>query len=72
MPRWRVNLEFAIWGVGFGIVATVTGLLLLSAVTGGFLAEGFFLLVIFWVLLMVMLAKIVSRIRKGRQEKEFP
>lgn len=72
MVRWKVNLALAIWGIGFGIVATITGLLLLSAVTGGFIAEGFFLIVVSWVVLMVMLARIVSRIRRGKQEEEYP
>jgi membrane protein implicated in regulation of membrane protease activity len=54
----------AIWGVSFGIAATITGTFILSALEGGFLAEGFFLIVLSWVLLMVLVAKIVNRMKK--------
>jgi hypothetical protein len=50
----------AIWGIAFGIAATLTGMFLMGAVEGGFLAEGFFLIVISWVLLLVVVAKIVN------------
>jgi len=52
----------ALWGIAFGITATVTGVLLMSAIEGGFLAEGFFLIVISWVLVLVAVAKIADRI----------
>lgn len=54
----------AIWGIAFGVAATITGMFVLSAVQGGFLAEGFFLIVLLWVLFLVLIAKVVSLIRK--------
>jgi hypothetical protein len=36
----------------------------LKAVQGGFLAEGFFLIVLSWVLLLVLVAKLVDRLRR--------
>ena len=54
----------AIWGIAFGVAATITGMFVLSAVQGGFLAEGFFLIVLSWVLLLVLVAKIVSLLRR--------
>jgi len=54
----------AIWGISFGIAATLTGAFVLSAVEGGFLAEGFFLIVILWVVVLVMVAKVVNWIRE--------
>ncbi len=56
----------AIWGIAFGIAATLTGMFLMGAVEGGFLAEGFFLIVISWVLLLVVVAKIANMI--GRRD----
>jgi hypothetical protein len=55
----------AIWGLSFGIAATLTGMFLLAAVSGGFLAEGFFLIVLSWVLLLVAVAKIVDRLKRS-------
>jgi len=55
----------ALWGIAFGIGATLTGMFLLGAVRGGFLAEGFFLLVLFWVLLLVGVAKLVTKLRRS-------
>jgi len=54
----------ALWGISFGIAATLTGMFLLSAVEGGFLAEGFFLLVLSWVILLVLVAKLANWMRK--------
>ena len=54
----------ALWGIAFGIAATLTGVFLLGAVQGGFLAEGFFLIVLFWVLLLVGVAKVAAIIRR--------
>jgi hypothetical protein len=54
----------AIWGVAFGVAATLTGTFLLEALEGGFLAEGFFLIVLSWVLLLVLVAKLVERLRR--------
>jgi len=50
----------AIWGIAFGIAATMTGAFVLSAIEGGFLAEGFFLIVLLWVVLLVLIAKVVN------------
>jgi hypothetical protein len=61
----------AIWGISFGIVASLTGMFIVSALRGGFLAEGFFLLVLGWVLFLVMIAKIVTRLgQKKQRDKE--
>lgn len=54
----------ALWGVTFGVAATITGAFVLGAIEGGFLAEGFFLIVIFWVFLMVLVAKIADRLKR--------
>ena len=64
MAKWRINRTMAIWGISFGIVTTITGLFLLEAVEGGFLAESFFLIVISWVLLFVVVAKAVAWLRR--------
>lgn len=70
MSRWKVDRTMAVWGIAFGIVATLSGMFLLSAVEGGFLAEGFFLIVLFWVLVLVGLARLSERIRHGRRKRE--
>ena len=62
--KWRVDRTMAIWGIAFGIAATLTGTFLLEALEGGFLAEGFFLIVLSWVLLLVFVAKLVERLRR--------
>ncbi len=54
----------AIWGIAFGVAATLTGMFVLAAVEGGFLAEGFFLLVLFWVLMFVLVAKVVAKLSR--------
>lgn len=36
----------------------------MSAIVGGFLAEGFFLIVISWVLVLVAVAKIADMLRR--------
>jgi hypothetical protein len=62
--KWKVDKEMAIWGIAFGIAATISGMFLLSALQGGFLAEGFFLIVLSWVLLLVLVAKFVDWLRR--------
>jgi tellurite resistance protein TehA-like permease len=62
--KWKVDRTMAIWGVTFGIAATLTGTFLLEALEGGFIAEGFFLIVLSWVLLLVLVAKLVERLRR--------
>ncbi len=61
--KWKVDRTMAIWGIAFGFLATLTGMLLLGAVEGGFLAEGVFLLVLSWVLVLVLVAKVVTWLR---------
>ena len=48
----------AAWGIVFGVLATLTGMFLLEAVEGGFVAEGFFLIVVSWVVVLVLVAKL--------------
>lgn len=62
--KWKVDRVMAIWGIAFGIAATLTGMFVLAAVQGGFLAEGFFLIVLAWVLLLVLVAKLVDKLRR--------
>ncbi len=74
MPEWKVDRKMAAWGVAFGAVATLSGLFLLEAVDGGFVAEGFFLIVLSWVFLLVLAAKVAEKIRrrrKGRAPDEY-
>jgi hypothetical protein len=60
---WKVDRTMAIWGIAFGFLATLSGILLLGAVEGGFMAEGVFLLVLSWVLVLVLVAKVVTWLR---------
>lgn len=62
--RLRIDRVAALWGLAFGVAATLTGMFVLSAVQGGFVAEGFFLVVLFWVLLLVGVAKLAERMRR--------
>lgn len=61
--KWKIDRAMAVWGIAFGIAATLTGMFFLAAVQGGFLAEGFFLVVLAWVLLLVLVAKLVTKLR---------
>lgn len=54
----------AAWGIVFGVLATLTGMFLLEAVEGGFVAEGFFLIVVSWVLVFVIVAKLIQALRR--------
>ncbi len=67
---WKVDKAMAVWGILFGIAATIGGLLLLGAVTGGIVAESFFLIVISWVLVLLLLAKLVAAIRNRGKPKQ--
>ncbi len=67
MP-WKVDRTMAIWGISFGVVATLTGMFVLKAVEGGFLAEGFFLLVIGWVLFLAAVAKLAAKMKERRRQ----
>ncbi len=62
--RWKVDKVAAIWGVAFGFIATITGMFLLAAVEGGFLAEGFFLLVLSWILFFVAISRFVLWLKR--------
>ncbi len=53
-----------VWGVVFGILATASGMFLLAAVEGGFLAEGFFLLVVSWVVVFAAVARLIQWLKK--------
>lgn len=64
--KWKVDKATAIWGLAFGLVVMVSGTFLLAAVTGGFLAEGFFLLVLFWIIVFVVVGRAVIRLRNRR------
>jgi len=67
----RVDRRMAVWGLVFGVLATLTGMFLLEAVDGGFLAEGFFLIVLSWVIVLVAVAKLFQMVgRWSRREKE--
>ncbi len=62
--KWKINLTMAIWGIAFGIAATLSGMFLLASIEGGFIAEGFFLVVLAWVLLLVLVAKLVQKLKR--------
>jgi len=68
MTKWRINKVMALWGISFGVVATLTGLFLLEAVEGGFLAESFFLIVLSWILFFVFIARIALWLKRGPKE----
>ena len=70
MAKWKVDRGMAIWSIAFGAIAVVTGVFLLSAVRGGFLAEGFFLIVLSWVMLFFLVAKLVNWATKRHEEEE--
>ncbi|UCE44703.1 MAG: hypothetical protein JSU93_04645 [Methanobacteriota archaeon] len=70
MAKWKVDRAMAIWGVAFGVIAVITGVFLLSAVEGGFLAEGFFLIVLSWVMLFFLVAKLVNWLTRKRVDDE--
>jgi membrane associated rhomboid family serine protease len=68
MAEWKIDRTAAAWGVVFGILATLTGMFLLEAIEGGFLAEGFFLIVISWVIVLVIVAKLFQMIARWTEE----
>lgn len=71
MARMRVDRTMATWGIVFGVLATLTGMFLLEAVEGGFVAEGFFLIVLSWVIVLVLVAKLFQAVRRwSRRGKE--
>jgi uncharacterized membrane protein len=71
LREWKVDKAMALWGILFGIAATIGGLLFFGAIKGGFIAEGFFLIVISWVLVLLLFAKLVTALRnKGRPKQK--
>lgn len=58
----------ALWTAVFALVAIPTGMFLLRAVEGGFLAEGFFLISLSWVILFFFVAKVVNWLTRGPEE----
>lgn len=70
MAKWKIDRTMAIYGVAFGVLAMLTGTFLLTAVEGGFIAEGFFLIVISWVLLLVLVAKVTQWVRGRGRDKD--
>lgn len=72
MAKMKVDRTMAVWGIVFGVLATLTGMFLLEAVDGGFVAEGFFLIVMSWVVVLVAVAKLfqmVARWTRSRKEE---
>ncbi len=67
---WKVDRAMAVWGILFGIAASIVGLLLFGAVTGGIVAESFFLIVLSWVLVLFFLAKLIAAIRERGKPRE--
>jgi len=70
MRRWKVSRRMAVLGIAFGIAATLTGMFLLSAVEGGFVAEGFFLIVLSWVFVPVLLLVVVRKLLRRRSDAD--
>lgn len=71
MAKLKFNRTVVAWGAVFGVLATLTGMFLLEAVEGGFVAEGFFLIVLSWVMVLVIVAKLFQVVaRWSRKEKE--
>jgi hypothetical protein len=70
LAKWKIDRTMAIYGVVFGVLAMLTGTFLLTAVEGGFIAEGFFLIVISWVLLLVLVAKVTQWVRGRSRGKD--
>ena len=68
--KWHVNRLMAVWGMAFGIAATLMGMFVLRAAQGGYLAETFFLIVIGWVLILVTVAKLTSKLMEMRDNHE--
>jgi membrane protein implicated in regulation of membrane protease activity len=71
LAKWKLDKTMVIWGVAFGIAATLSGMFVLSALEGGFVAEGFFLLVISWIFYIVLVARILRRLKEGRKKDDF-
>jgi uncharacterized membrane protein len=70
VSKWKVDKAMALWGILFGIAATIGGLLFFGAIKEGFIAEGFFLIVISWVLVFLLFAKLVAAMKNRGRPKE--
>jgi hypothetical protein len=70
VSKWKVDKGMASWGILFGIAATIGGILFFGAIKGGFIAEGFFLIVISWVLVLLLFAKLVDAIKNRGRPKQ--
>lgn len=68
---WRIDKKTAIWGICFGILATLTGMLLLGAAEGGVYVESFFLMVLAWIVVPVMFALLLRRLSRSPREDDF-
>ena len=68
--RWRVDRRMAAFGMVFAVLATLSGMFLLAAVDGGFLAEGFFLLVLSWVFMVVFVTQVSRWVRRRHAKEE--
>ncbi len=71
LANWKLNKTMTIWGIAFGVAATLSGIFILNALDGGFVAEGFFLLVISWIFYIVLVARIVMRLTKKQEHDEL-
>jgi len=70
MKRWKVSRRMVVLGTAFGVAATLTGMFLLRAVEGGFVAEGFFLIVLSWVFVPVLLLVVVRKLLGRRPDAD--
>lgn len=64
MTGWKVDRRLTVWMLVFAALAIPTGMFLLRAVEGGFLAEGFFLISLSWIILFFLVAKLVNRLMR--------
>ncbi len=67
MTGWNVDKRLAVWMVVFAAIAIPTGMFLLRAVEGGFLAEGFFLISLSWIILFFLVAKLVNWLMREKE-----
>ena len=68
MASWKVDKRMALWGISFGVLATISGVILLGAAQEGFFAEGFFLIVISWIVFPVLIALMLSKLRRRKPQ----
>lgn len=66
MAKWKVDKTMAAWGIAFGILAIMSGVILLGAAQEGFFAEGFFLIVLSWIVFPILIALMISKFRRRR------